>query len=182
MSTVKKQWISDKGFFWWVLGISLAIPAVVILLRYLPDEFRPTAAFAKGLPKLNAVINSLVTITLISGYYAIRVLKNKALHQVFMLSSVVLSTLFLLSYVTYHLTVPHVPFCEHGLIKALYLIILFSHIVLAAVILPLVLYTLYFSAFGNYDRHKKLARWTFPLWVYVSITGVVVYLMLSPCL
>lgn len=182
MNTEKKQWISDKAFFWLVVGVSLTIPAVVSLLRFLPDEFRPTASFARELPKVNAIINTLVTFTLIFGFWAIRVKRNKSLHQTFMLISVVLSTLFLVSYVTYHFIMPHVNSCHEGIIKYIYYFILITHIILAAIILPMVLYTLYFSAFGHYERHKKLARFTFPLWLYVSITGVLVYLFIAPCM
>jgi len=182
MNTENKPWISDKTFFWIVVALYLTVPALVTLLRYLPDTMRPSADFARALPKLNAIINSLVSVCLVAGVYFIRNKKDKATHQKFMLSAFVLSTLFLLSYVTYHYTVPHVPFCKEGWIKTVYLIILFSHIVLAAVIMPMILYTIYFSSVGKFAKHKKLARWTFPLWLYVSVTGVVVYLLLSPCL
>jgi putative membrane protein len=182
MNTENKQWISDKGFFWLVLGISMAVPAVVTLLRFLPDNFRISSDFAYQLPKLNAIINTLVSICLVFGLYAIRVKKDKAMHQKFMLGAFLLSTLFLVSYVTYHYSVSHQPFCKDGVIKTVYLIILASHILLAAIILPMVLYTIYFSTTGNLVKHRKLAKFTFPLWVYVSVTGVVVYLMLSPCL
>jgi len=89
---------------------------------------------------------------------------------------------FLVSYVIYHFSVPHVPYCQTGTIKIVYLLILFTHIVLAAVVLPLVLYTIYFSTSGQIVKHRKWARITFPIWLYVSVTGVVVYLMLAPCL
>lgn len=177
-----KPWISDKAFFWLVVALSTTVPALVTLLRYLPDEMRPTAEFTRVLPKLNAYINSAVSICLVLGVYFIKSKKDKATHQKFMLSAFVLSTLFLLSYVTYHYTVPHVPFCKEGLIKTVYLVILFTHIVLAALIMPMILYTIYFSSVGKFERHKKLARYTFPLWLYVSVTGVIVYLLLSPCL
>lgn len=182
MNTDKKNWISDKGFFWLVLGVSLVIPAVVVLLQMIPAEMRPSAEFARHLPKLNAIINSLVSICLFLGYRAIRYQKNKALHQKLMFASFLLSSMFLISYVIYHLTLPPVPYCHGGLMKVVYLSILASHIILAAVILPMVLYTIYYSTSGNFEKHKKLARWTYPLWLYVSVTGVVVYLMLAPCL
>jgi putative membrane protein len=111
----------------------------------------------------------------------IRVKKNKGMHQFFMLLAFVISSLFLVSYVAYHTSMDHTPYCGDGFMKSLYLIILFSHILLAAIILPLVLYTIYFSTTGNLVKHRKLARWTFPLWLYVSVTGVVVYVLISPC-
>ncbi len=182
MNTEKKLWISDKSFFWLVVGISLVVPAVVSLLRYMPDNLRPSVEFARTLPRVNAIINSLVSITLVFGFWAIRYKNDKGLHQKFMATSFLLSTLFLVSYIIYHFTVPHVNFCKDGWIKVIYLLILFSHIVLAAIILPMVLYTIYYSTSGQFSKHRKWARWTFPLWLYVSVTGVVVYLMLSPCL
>lgn len=181
MNTGKKSWISDRNFFWLVLGISLAVLAVVILLRFLPSEFRPNFHLARHLPLTNAVINSTVSVCLLLGFYQIRSRKNKSLHQAFMLTAFVLSGLFLVSYVTYHTTMEHTPYCGEGFMKGIYLFILFSHIALAAIILPLVLYTIYFSAGGNFVKHKKLARWTFPLWLYVSVTGVLVYALISPC-
>lgn len=181
MSTEKKTWISDKNFFWLVLGISLVVPAVVVVLRYLPEDYRPNATFARQLPFVNAVINSLVSVCLVAGFVAIKKYKNKAVHQKFMLAAFSLSAGFLVSYVTYHLSAPHQPFCKEGLIKVIYLSILLTHIVLAAIILPLVLYTIYFSSMGKYEKHRKIARITFPLWLYVSITGVAVYVLISPC-
>ncbi len=181
MNTDKKNWISDKAFFWLVLGVSVAVLAVVVLLRYLPTEFRPNLALAKHLPFINAVLNSCVSVALLLGFYMIRVRRNKALHQVFMLLAFLISALFLVSYVTYHTSMDHTEYCGEGLMKGLYYTILFSHIMLAAIILPLVLYTIYFSTTGNLVKHRKLARWTFPIWLYVSVTGVLVYVLISPC-
>ncbi len=180
MSTGSKPWISDKSFFWLVTGISIAVLSVVVMLRFLPEEWRPAFYFAKQLPKVNAIINTLVSICLIMGYYAIRVRKNKPRHQFFMLSSFILSSLFLVSYVLYHYTSKHVEYGGDGVLKIFYLTILASHIILAAIILPLVLYTLYWTSIGRFDKHKRWARITFPIWLYVSITGVLVYLLISP--
>lgn len=181
MSTEKKSWISDKNFFWLVLGVSLAVPAVVVALRFLPAELRPNANFAKHLPKVNAILNSLVSILLVAGYWAIRKSANRGLHKLLMLGAFLLSALFLVCYVVYHTIMPHTEYCNEGILKIVYLSILLTHILLAAVILPLVLYTIYFSTSGNYVKHKKIAKWTFPLWLYVSVTGVIVYVLISPC-
>lgn len=181
MNTGSRNWISDRTFFYVVLGISLVVPAVVVALKVLPEQYRPNAAFAVHLPALNAMLNSLVSVALLSGYITIRVWKNKAVHQVFMLGAFMLSAMFLMSYVIYHSVMPSTPYCQEGIMKTVYLSVLISHIALAAVILPLVLYTIYYSTSGKFDKHKKLARWTFPLWLYVSVTGVVVYVLISPC-
>jgi putative membrane protein len=129
---------------------------------------------------LNALFNSGVTLCLLLGFWFIRVKKNKAAHQVSMFTAFVLSALFLISYVVYHTTMPSTPYGGEGFMKGLYFFILLTHIVLAALILPMVLYTMYYSTTGNFVKHKKIARITWPLWLYVAVTGVVVYLMISP--
>jgi putative membrane protein len=177
---VNKRAINDRTFFWIVLGISLAVPAVVTLLKVLPDAYRPNAMFARHLPGLNAVLNTLVSLSLIGGFYFIKTKKNKAVHQVFMFSAFLLSALFLISYVIYHTVMPSTPYGGTGFMKYAYYFILFTHIVLAAIILPMVLYTIYYSTSGDFSKHKRIARITWPLWFYVAITGVLVYLMISP--
>jgi len=179
-NTVQKSIVSDRTFFWMVVGVSIAVPAVVTLLKFLPDELRPNAQFARFLPALNAMLNSGVAVCLLLGYYFIRIRKNKSVHQVFMFSAFLLSAVFLISYVIYHTTMPSTAHGGEGLILYTYYFILFSHIVLAALILPMVLYTIYFSTSGNFVKHKKIARITFPLWLYVAVTGVLVYVMISP--
>jgi putative membrane protein len=177
---VKNPAINDRSFFWIVVGISLAVPAVVTLLKVLPDDYRPNALFAQYLPALNALLNSLVAICLAAGYYFIRVKKDKGTHQIFMFSAFLLSALFLISYVIYHTVMPSTPYGSDGFMKYVYYLILITHIILAAVILPLVLYTIYYSTTGNFERHRRIARITWPLWMYVAVTGVLVYLMISP--
>jgi len=129
------------------------------------------------LPSVNAVLNSLSALLLLVGYLFIRRGKVWA-HRLFMLSALTASTLFLISYLTYHFQVGSVPFQGQGWIRWIYFTILISHTILAAVIVPLVLLTLFRALKGNFERHKRIARWTLPLWLYVSVTGVVVYWML----
>ena len=129
------------------------------------------------LPSVNAVLNSLSALLLLVGYLFIRRGKVWA-HRLFMLSALTASTLFLISYLTYHFQVGSVPFRGQGWIRWIYFTILISHTILAAVIVPLVLLTLFRALKGNFERHKRIARWTLPLWLYVSVTGVVVYWML----
>jgi putative membrane protein len=177
---VNKRAINDRTFFWIVLGISLAVPAIVTLLKVLPDAYRPNALFARHLPGINALLNTLVSLCLLGGFYFIREKKNKAVHQVFMFSAFLLSALFLISYVIYHTVMPSTPYGGAGFMKYTYYFILITHIILAAIILPLVLYTIYYSTNGDYNKHKRIARITWPLWFYVAVTGVLVYLMISP--
>lgn len=131
----------------------------------------------RDLPTLNAALNALSAGFLVWGYVLIKAGRRQA-HRRAMLAAVGCSALFLVSYLTYHAQVGSVRFARTGTIRTLYLAILLSHTVLAVVILPLVLTTLRRALKGDFDRHRRLARVTFPLWAYVSVTGVVVYWML----
>ncbi|MBL7719197.1 MAG: DUF420 domain-containing protein [Flavipsychrobacter sp.] len=127
----------------------------------------------------NAVINSVVSILLVWALIAIKQ-KNYETHKRLMMWAMVLSILFLVSYIAHHLLAGETPYGGQGTIKYVYYVILATHIPLAAIILPFILFTAYRSLIGEYDRHKKLARYTWPLWLYVSVTGVLVYILISP--
>ncbi|MCX6199980.1 MAG: DUF420 domain-containing protein [Bacteroidetes bacterium] len=127
----------------------------------------------------NAVINSTVTLLLIVAFILVRQ-KNYEGHKKVMLTAIVLSGLFLVSYIAHHLFAGETKFGGEGTARTIYLMLLTSHIILAAVILPIILFTAYRSLTGEYAKHKKWARYTFPLWLYVSVTGVIVYLLISP--
>lgn len=131
----------------------------------------------RDLPTLNAVLNALAAGFLLWGYVLIRTGRREA-HRRAMLAAVACSAAFLVSYLTYHAHVGSVRFARTGTIRTVYLTILLTHTVLAAVILPLVLVTLRRALRGDFARHRALARLTLPLWAYVSVTGVVVYWML----
>lgn len=129
--------------------------------------------------RLNAILNSCVTVLLIAGLAAIRARKYET-HKRIMLTAMGLSVLFLLSYICHHLFTGETSFGGTGSEKTIYYIILFTHIPLAGLILPFILFTAYRAMTGDWSRHKKLARITWPIWLYVAITGVVVYFMISP--
>jgi len=129
------------------------------------------------LPSLNAVLNSLSAAFLITGYCFIRSKRVDA-HRACMLSAFGCSTLFLISYLIYHFHVGSMPFKGQGWIRAVYFTILLSHTILAAAVVPLALVTLSRALKNRFPAHKRIARWTFPVWLYVSVTGVVVYVML----
>jgi len=132
----------------------------------------------QDLPAVNAAFNGLAGVFLAFGFYFIRRGKIAA-HRACMISAVCSSTLFLAGYLTYHFTVHGVTrFVNPAWFKPIYLAILLTHTVLAAVILPMVVITLTFAIKGRFDRHKKIARWTWPMWMYVSATGVIIYLLL----
>ncbi len=130
------------------------------------------------LPKLNTALNALTTVLLLLGFNAIRNRKDVVLHKRFMLSAAMTSGLFLVSYVIYHAKVGSVPYPGHGALKSVYLAILASHVLLAIVNVPLVVITLYRGLKDQREQHKKIAKITFPIWLYVSVTGVVVFVML----
>jgi putative membrane protein len=128
---------------------------------------------------INAVINSAVSLLLVWALIAVKG-KNYLLHKKLMLTAIALSVLFLVSYIAHHLLAGDTIYGGEGSIRYFYYFILITHIILAAIILPFILFTAYRSLTGEYDKHKKLARYTWPLWLYVSVTGVLVYLMISP--
>jgi uncharacterized membrane protein YozB (DUF420 family) len=129
------------------------------------------------LPALNATLNSVSAVLLMAGYVLIR--RGRAgLHKRCMLGALTTSALFLISYVVYHANVGSRPFPGVGPVRVVYFSILISHVILAATILPLALLTAARGLRGQYDRHVRIARWTLPLWLYVSVTGVLIYVML----
>jgi putative membrane protein len=127
----------------------------------------------------NAIINSAVSVLLIAALIAV---KNKSyvLHKNLMITAIILSILFLISYIAHHLLAGETTFKGAGNIRYFYYIILATHIFLATIILPFILFTAYRALTGEFAKHKKLARYTWPLWLYVSVTGVLVYLLISP--
>ena len=131
------------------------------------------------LPAINASLNGASAVLLSFGYYFIR-RKLVTAHKTCMISAFAVSTVFLCCYLTYHIILRHgvTKFPAHGLVRGIYFAILISHTFLAVVIVPLILVTLYRAWRGQFDRHKRIARWTWPLWFYVSVTGVIVYWML----
>lgn len=133
--------------------------------------------WSEALPHVNAFLNAVAATLLVSGYVAIRQ-GRKEQHARLMLSAFVVSVLFLVSYLIYHWQAGHVRYEGQGVIRIAYLTILFSHIVLAATVPFLALTTLYFAFQEKFDRHRRWARVTLPIWLYVSVTGVIVYLML----
>ncbi len=131
----------------------------------------------QDLPTLNASLNSIAAFLLLSGYIAIK--KNqKILHRNLMISALLVSAAFLTSYLIYHYHVPSKKFPDLGWIKTVYLLILVPHIILAAIMVPMILKTFWHAYKQEWEKHKKIARLTFPIWMYVSVTGVIVYFML----
>jgi putative membrane protein len=158
-------------------GLSLAIVGVVGVLLLGHRSGRVGGAEVSMLPALNAALNATCAALLVVGWVAIR-RRRIAVHRACMLAACVASALFLCSYVIYHALAGSRPFAGQGWIRAVYFPILVSHVVLAAAMVPFVLTTVYRALSGRFDRHVPLARRTLPVWLYVSVTGVLVYLLL----
>ena len=162
-------------------GLGIVVPVLVAILFYFKGLFQieGAAAHLYWLPALNAGLNSLTAVALLTGFYFIR-RKNVLAHRASMLTAFGLGALFLVSYVVYHSQVASTHFGGAGAARAIYFFLLLTHISLAVVTVALVLFTLYFALTGQYTKHQAIAKWTFPVWLYVSITGVIVYFMIAP--
>jgi putative membrane protein len=167
----------NKRFVRLIIAVSILIPLVVAILMVLPnDDTNNRYAF---LPQFHALLNGLTAIALILGFYWI---KNKQidLHKKAMLGAFALSSIFLVSYVFYHFNTGHTPYEGEGGIRYVYFFILITHIILAIAIVPMVLLSIYRGLTNQVEAHKRIAKKTFPIWVYVTITGVLVYLFMRP--
>jgi len=191
-SVLSKQ--NDKTVFKIVLAVSALICVVVVVLNQklipVPDTF---PAFIYKLPMLNAILNGSCSILLMLSLWAIKK-RNIQLHKKLNLTAFLLSSLFLISYVTAHYFIPDTKFgdvnhnevleqTELALvsgIRPIYLVILLSHIFLAVIVLPMILLSFYYALKDDRVKHKKITRFSYPIWLYVTITGVVVYAMISP--
>lgn len=176
-----------------IYGVSVLIPVVVAFLILFPAKLSLAGDWVKVLPKVHAGVNSLTVVALISALVAIK-RGNIPTHRAFMFASLFLGLLFLISYIVYHSSVDSVKFgdVDHdgivsdlekaniGSTRIVYLIILASHILLSILVVPFVLFAFYYALTDQLEKHRKIVRYTFPVWLYVSITGVVVYLMISP--
>ena len=191
-TVLRKQ--NDKTVFKIVLGVSALICVVVVVLNQklipVPDTF---PAFIYKLPLLNAFLNGSCSVLLIASLWAIKK-RNIELHKKLNLTAFLLSSLFLISYVTAHYFIPDTKFgdVDHsGIldemelaavsgIRPVYLVILLSHILLAVIVLPMILLSFYFALKDDRVKHKKITRFSYPIWLYVTLTGVVVYALISP--
>lgn len=164
----------------WIIALSIIIPiAVAVLFKVKLKDFGFDVEPLTFLPPIYATINGFTAILLVAAVIAIKK-GNRILHERLMKTAITCSVAFLVMYVAYHMTADSAKFGGEGIIRSIYFFILISHIVLSVVIIPLVLFTYVRALAQRFDKHKKLARITFPIWLYVAITGVIVYLMISP--
>jgi putative membrane protein len=186
--------MNDKAIFRIIMGISIFVFVVVVLLnrKVIPVTI-PTPSFVYLFPKFNAIINGTCSVLLLTSLYFIKQ-KNIMMHKRINILTFLLSSVFLIFYIVYHYFAPETKFgdLDHngilsaqenlsaGKLRYVYYVILSSHIILAAMVLPLILLSFQKGLQLQVEKHRKLVRWSFPIWLYVTITGVVVYLMISP--
>lgn len=158
--------------------LSAIVIALVILMR---GPNKPEVAFDTSiLPPINALLNTFCALCLIMAVFFVK-RGNIKMHRNMIYSAMVFSILFLLCYVVYHFTTYETTYCKEGNIRIVYFIVLISHIILAGMSLPFILLTFIRGFTFQVEKHKKMAKWVYPIWLYVAITGPVVYLMLAPC-
>ena len=170
----------EKKYNKWIVVLSILIPiAVAVLFNVKLKDFGFNVEPLTFLPPIYAGINALTAVLLVLAFVAIKK-KNIVLHKKLMSTAIGCSVVFLLMYVAYHMTSDSTKFGGEGVIRTVYFVILITHIALSIVVIPFVLITYVRAITNNIERHKKIARITFPLWLYVAVTGVIVYLMISP--
>ncbi len=175
MSNPSERRASPLG---WILATSVAISGFLIWWIYFKTTAVSDASWIQALPAANATFNSLCAVCLVGGYVSIRN-QQRETHRRFMLAALSFSALFLGSYLLYHHYHGDTPFTAQGWIRPVYFAILISHIVLSVVMLPMILGTVNFAFRGRFASHRRVARWTLPVWLYVSVTGVAVFFFLE---
>lgn len=175
--------MNDKLIFRLVTAVSIIVFLVVLILQSHIITIFPQGSeipeWVFFLPRLNAMINGTCSVLLLISLYQIKG-GNIQVHKVLNITTFVLSSLFLVSYIIFHATGIRTSYGGEGVLKYIYYFILITHIILAAVVLPLVLLSFYSGLQMNVARHRKLVRWSFPIWLYVTVTGVLVYIMIAP--
>lgn len=169
---------SDKVFVPAIVALSILVPLLVVVMMMMPEQ-RIIEAQLGSFPFFHAVLNFVTTVLLIIGYCFMKA-GEYTKHRNTMIAAFLLSSIFLISYLISKMNNPSVPFGGEGSIRYIYFFILFTHIVLSAGIVPLVLFTIYRGLTGEFNKHSKIARWTLPIWLYVTVTGVLVYLFMAP--
>lgn len=171
---------AEKKYHKWIVVLSITIPLIVgglfgVNLRKLGFDVEPLTF----LPPIYATINGLTALLLVAAFFAIKN-KNIKLHKTLMTTAIGCSVVFLMMYVAYHMTSDSTSYGGEGIMRSVYFFILITHILLSIIIIPFVLITYVRAITNNIERHKKIARITFPIWLYVAISGVIVYIMISP--
>jgi putative membrane protein len=162
-----------------IVALSIAVPVLVLILLNLPTRYNLLGLELGTFPLFHAVLNAATAVLLLVGYAMMRS-GNIKMHRNVMITAFGLSCVFLVSYVLSKLSHDPVHYEGDGVLKYIYFFILITHILLSAIIVPLVLFTMYRGLTKEYEKHRKIARWTFPIWMYVAVTGVLVYVFMQP--
>lgn len=173
MKNEKLLKVLDKA----AVGITVVVLFLVGMMRRVKI---PTDIDFSFLPPTHATVNALAAVALIFAFYFIKQ-KRIDLHRKSIYAALFFSLLFLLSYVVYHFTTEETTFCKEGVIRTVYFVLLISHIILAGLILPFILFAFNRAYCGFYEKHKRMVKWVYPIWLYVAISGPICYLMLRPC-
>lgn len=163
----------------WIVGISIAIPLAVAILLFMPSKITSLGDWVYFLPHLNAVINSAASLALVLALVFVKK-KKYQLHGATMTVAFVLGAIFLVSYVIYHSSAESTSYGGEGFVRTIYYFLLITHILFAAVALFPILFAYYYGYTNQLEKHKKIVKIAYPVWFYVSVTGVIVYLMISP--
>lgn len=171
----------DSFFVPLIIALSIIIPFAVALLMIFPETLHIEVDDVdfSSLPFFHAILNGSTAVLLVTGFILIKN-KNTKAHKISMMTAFILSSVFLISYVISKLTNDPVPFKGEGYIRTVYFFTLISHIILSIPVLPLALFSIYRGMTGEINKHKKIVKWTFPIWMYVAITGVMVYVFMIP--
>jgi putative membrane protein len=169
---------SEKKILAGIFVLSAVVFLLIVVLGFLPKS-NTVPDFVKFLPQLNATINGTCFILLLFSIYFIK-RKKVELHKKINITAFLLSTIFLVSYVVFHSYGVETKYPADSPIRPMYLSVLISHIILSAIVLPLILLSFYYGLTGKIKSHRKITRWSFPIWLYVTSSGVIVYLMISP--
>lgn len=169
----------DKTRIFWTVIISLAFSAIVFIIYFYEGNNRDIPQWMKQIPQYNAIINTLTTFLLLAGFLSIKKYKI-TLHKTFMLLAAACTLAFFLLYSIYHVNVPPTTFGGPQPVKYIYYIVLITHIIAAIITLPLAILTFWLAFEKKFDQHRKIVKFTFPIWLYATITGVLTYIFLSP--
>ncbi|MBC1291590.1 DUF420 domain-containing protein [Listeria booriae] len=173
---------SEKNYFWPIMILSFVAVVVILLLFFSPIGYQGKVDYDLTIfPRLNAIFNSFTFVFLLIALWAIIVKKNIKMHRGFILAAFTSTLFFLVSYLTFHyMSAETSTFGGEGIVRPIYFFILITHSFLAAVVVPLALFALVWGWTNQISKHKKIVRWTMPIWLYVSLTGVLVYLFMAP--
>lgn len=175
----KRNSMQQRNYTPIIISLTIVINLIIVLLFFIPKQDKAIPFDVTILPRLNAVFNSFTFIFLLAALFFI-LRKNVKVHRRFIFAAFTTTALFLITYLTYHYIAPSTSYGGEGLLKSLYYFVLISHITLAPVVVALALFSLTYGLTGNIRKHRKISRFTMPIWLYVSFTGVLVFILIAP--